>query len=675
MIQDIKLNRDLGYLRIGAAVPSLRIADVDFNIKSVIELIKQARIEGVQVLCFPEMAITGYTLGDLVQHQALLKKTENGLNTILAESNGNPMLIIVGMPLSVEQKVFNTAVAVNDGRILGAIPKTYLPNYKEFYDARWFESAIDAHTPLIELAGQTVPFGSDILFKLRGLPSTLIGAEICEDLWVPFAPHEYQAIAGASILFNLSASNEVLGKADWRRTLVTSESGRCLAAYCYVSSGVGESSNDMVFGGHVIIAENGLIIKESHRLQKDPQLIVSDLDVDRLDFDRRIAGTFQDASRNFKPFRIIESEIKDILPTNVFRQLDSHPFVPADLSRRTKVCREIFSMQIEALSKKLSGAKKKNLVLGVSGGLDSTLALLVAIRAVDSLGLPRTNVHTFTLPGFGTTNRTKNNITSLCKALGVSFTEVSITQSCSSQLKDLRHQGDENIVFENVQARYRTAFLFNKANELDAIALGTGDLTEVALGWSTFAGDQTSHYHINASIPKTLVRFLISWVADEELNTTQKILNDILDTPISPELLRPQKGEIAQKSEDIIGPVELADFFLYPFIRFGMRPGKILYLANETRKQGLFDEKYSLEDLYKWLKSFISRFFANQFKRTNIPEGPKIGSVSLSPRSDWRMPSDAEPALWLDDLDKMYEKLGTKISNHKTGQKRKTGNK
>jgi NAD+ synthase (glutamine-hydrolysing) len=659
LVQDIKLNRDLGYLRIAAAVPSLRIADVDFNLKTMVSLIKQASDEGVQVLCFPEMALTGYTLGDLVQHQVLLEKAEMVLKCILRKSSANQMLIIIGMPVQVEQKVFNCAVLVNKGHILGVIPKTFLPTYKEFYDSRWFESAMDIHSSNIELAGQSVPFGTDILIKIKDVPSALIGVEICEDLWVPFAPHEYQSVAGATILFNLSASNEVLGKADWRRTMVTSESGRCLAAYCYVSSGLGESSNDMVFGGHAIIAEDGLILKESQRFQKNPQLIISDIDLDHLAFDRRAGGTFQDSTRNYKSFRMIETAISDYTPVKLWRTLDPHPFVPADLSKRSHACQIIFSMQVGALSKKLSGAKKKHLVLGISGGLDSTLALLVAVRVMDFLGLPRTNVHTFTLPGFGTTDRTRNNATSLCKSLGVSFEEVDITHSCNAQFEDLGHNQNEDIVFENVQARYRTAFLFNKANELDAIMLGTGDLTEVALGWSTFAGDQISHYHINVSVPKTLVRFLIRWVAEEELARlpAQKLLNDILDTPISPELLRPENGEIAQKSEDIIGPVELADFYLYPFIRFGMKPGKILFLANETRKQGLFDGQYVLDDLYKWFRSFILRFFANQFKRTCMPEGPKIGSVSLSPRSDWRMPSDAEPSLWLDDLDEMYKKL------------------
>jgi NAD+ synthase (glutamine-hydrolysing) len=620
---------------------------------------QKAHQEGVQALCFPEMSLTGYTLGDLVQQQALLNKVEDGLRRVLDESIKYPMIVIVGMPLSVEQKIFNCAVVVNGGRILGVVPKTFLPNYKEFYDERWFESGNNAKSSTIELAGQQVSFGNDLLFKIKGLSSAILGVEICEDLWVPFAPHEHQSIGGANILFNLSASNEVLGKDDWRRILICSESGRCLAAYCYVSSSIGESSNDIIFGGHAAIAEDGVILDESPRLCHDAQLIISDVGYERLTFDRQLGNSFQEATNDSRPFRIIETEIDDVTATKIWRDVDPHPFVPADPSRRAERCRDIFSMQVGALAKKLTGAKKQKIVLGISGGLDSTLALLVAAKTMDFLSLPRTNLYAYTLPGFGTTRRTRNNATRLCEALGVSFREVNITRTCESQLKDLSHNGNEDVVFENVQARYRTAFLFNKANELDSIMLGTGDLTEVALGWSTFAGDQVSHYHINVSVPKTLVRFLISWVGDEELCNTsaQKILYDILKTPISPELLRPVKGRIIQKSEDIIGPVELADFFLYPFIRFGMRPGKILFLANEVSRKGLFDGKYSLDDLNKWLKSFITRFFANQFKRTCLPEGPKIGSVSLSPRGDWRMPSDAEPRLWLEDLEKMYQKL------------------
>ena len=668
MGQGVQLSKDLGFLRIGGAIPVLRVADVDFNVETMIENLREASSQGVQVLIFPEMAVTGYTIGDLVQHQALLLKAEKGLSDILHESTDIPIVVILGMPLYAEQKVFNCAVVVNAGRVLGVIPKTHLPTYKEFYEDRWFASSTDAHSDSIELLGQRVPFGADILFRLRGIASAIIGVEICEDLWVPLSPHEYQSLAGATVLVNLSASNEVIGKSDWRRTMVSSESGRCIAGYCYVSAGMGESSNDVVFGGHAVIAENGTILRESDRLSPNSQLLLSDIDLERLVHDRRVTTSFRNTSREPRVFRIVEAEVADPVPGRLWRTIDPHPFVPSDSTRRAERCREIFSMQVAALGKKLTGAEKSHIVLGVSGGLDSTLALLVAAKTLDLLGLPRSNVHAYTLPGFGTTRRTKTNASALCRALGASYGQVNITRSCRSQLRDLGHDGREDVVFENVQARYRTEFFFNKANELDGIALGTGDLTEVALGWCTFAGDHISHYHANVSVPKTLVRYLVRWVADEELSGSpaQNVLYDILETPISPELRRPENGEIAQKTEEIIGPVELADFYLYFFIRFGMRPGKILYLANEARKQGLFEGQYTLDDLRRWLQSLIERFFGNQFKRTCLPEGPKIGSVSLSPRGDWRMPSDAEPALWLEDLEAMYLRL-REVAESKSG--------
>lgn len=658
-MSDVQLSRDLGFLRIGAVVPELRVANVDFNVAAIIELLKKAREEGVQIVSFPEMSLTGYTLGDLIQQQALLLKAERGLRDILNECSQSAMVVVVGMPLSVEQKIFNCAIVLSSGRILGVIPKTFLPSYKEFYEDRWFSPSTDARLSTIELAGQQVPFGTDILFELRGTTSAIIGIEICEDLWIPLSLHEYQAMAGATILLNLSASNEVLGKSDWRRTMIASESGRCIAAYCYASSGIGESSNDIIYGGHAIIAENGAILQESNRLSSGSQLVISDIDLGRLAHDRRTVTSFHDISMQPEAFRVIETKIQDLIPSKLYRTLDPQPFVPADPDRRAERCKEIFSMQVASLAKKLSGADTSHVVLGVSGGLDSTLALLVAVKTMDFLGFPRSNVHAYTLPSFGTTRRTKTNATRLCQALGASFEQVDITRTCQSHLRDLGHGGQEDVVFENIQARYRTEFFFNKANELKGIALGTGDLTEVALGWCTFAGDHISHYHINVSVPKTLVRFLVRWVADEELadSKAQKVLYNILETPISPELLRPEKGKITQKSEEIIGPVELADFYLYPFIRFGMRPGRILYLANEVSKQGLFEEQYTLDDLYRWLKSFIERFFASQFKRQCFPEGPKVGSVSLSPRGDWRMPSDAESKLWIEDLEAMYVKL------------------
>jgi len=658
-VQKIFLNRDLGFLRIAAAVPELRVADVDFNVDAMLDMVKQARSKGVQVLAFPEMSITGYTIADLVQQQSLLAKAEEGLMRLAERSADGGMLIVAGLPMCIDQKIFNCAAVLNGGQALAVIPKTYLPSYKEFYENRWFVSSEDACSDIVHMRDRVVAFGANVLISLRGFPSAMIGVEICEDMWVPLAPHEYQSLAGATVLLNISASNEVLAKAEWRRSMVTSESGRCAAACCYVSTGMGESSNDVVFGGHTLIAENGSLLAESHIFERNTGLTISDIDVDRLVHDRVSLTSFRQSPGHIKPFRIIEAAVTDIPANSLVRTIDPHPFVPGDTDKRAQRCRDMFSMQVAALAKKLSGAHISRIVLGVSGGLDSTLALLVAVRTMDYLKLPVKNVTACTLPGFGTTRRTRDNATELCKALGVSFERVDITKTCKAHMDDLGHDGREDVVFENIQARYRTEFLFNRANGLNAILLGTGDLTEVALGWSTFSGDHMSHYDINVSVPKTLVRYLIRWVADEELagSPAQKILRDVLDTPISPELRRPVKGQIAQRSEDVIGPVELADFYLYPFVRFGTRPGKILFLANEARKQKLFDGRYTPEDLNRWLVNFIRRFFANQFKRTCLPEGPKIGSVSLSPRGDWRMPSDAEPALWLEDLEQMYLKL------------------
>lgn len=657
----MELSKDLGMLRLGAAVPDLRVADVKFNAARIIEMAARAGRDGVQVLIFPEMGITGYTIGDLVQQGALLFSAREALLRIAEETSREPMLIVLGTPLEFENKIFNCAVALGSGRILGIIPKTYLPTYKEYYEQRWFASSRQATVSSITLGGQNVPVGTDLLFALRGIPGAVVGIEVCEDLWGPLAPHEFQAAAGATILLNISASNELIGKADWRRTMIASESGRCSAAYCYTSAGIGESSNDIVFGGHVIIAENGTILRESQRLSLEAQLVVADIDLERLTGDRRMVTGFRENFGQTSRFRAIEVDVRDPAPAVLNYDIDPHPFVPRDPPRRAERCRDLFSMQVAGLAKKLTGSGLDRVVLGVSGGLDSTLALLVAVKTMDFLGLPRENVHASTLPGFGTTARTRRNATKLCRALGVTCELVDISRACEVQLRNLKHVGEEDIVFENVQARYRTAFLFNKANELRAIMLGTGDLTEAALGWATFGGDHISHYHVNASVPKTLVQYLVRWVADEELavSPARKALYDILATPISPELRRPLNGEIAQKSEEIVGPVELADFYLYPFIRFGMRPGKILYLADQANTRGLFEKSYTLDELYRWLRSFLERFFANQFKRTCLPEGPKIGTVSLSPRGDWRMPSEARATTWLEELETMYRRLKT----------------
>ena len=497
MYKFIGLTGDLGFLRIGTAVPELRVADVDFNVGKMLELARQAADEGVQVLAFPEMAITAYTIGDLVQQQALLTRVERSLGLLLDESINHNMIILAGLPLSVDGKIFNCAAVLYRGRVMGVVPKTYIPNYKEYYEERWFASGSDAATDHLDIFNTHVPFGADLLFAIQGMPAATFGIEICDDLWIPFSPHEYQAVMGATLLLNLSASNEILTKADWRRTLVAAESGRCAAAYCYVSVGIGESSNDLVFGGHSLIAENGNILKESQRLQPGAQLLIADIDLDRLAYERRAITSLQQPHSHSRPFRVVEIEMGDVSASKLHREIDPHPFVPRDPARRAERCRDIFAMQVAALAKKLTGSGLEHIVLGVSGGLDSTLALLVAARTMDFVGLPRENVHAFTLPGFGTTSRTKSNALSLCKALKVSYSQVSILRSCKAHMADLKHKGDEDVVFENVQARYRTEFLFNKANELNAIVLGTGDLTEVALGWCTFSGDHMSHYDAN----------------------------------------------------------------------------------------------------------------------------------------------------------------------------------
>lgn len=659
MASSVRLSRDLGLVRVGAGTPDLRVADVDANVEGIVRLARSAARAGVQVLVLPEMSVTGYTIGDLVLQKALLSAARDGLQTIAERTAALKLLVVLGLPLEVGDRAYNCAVAINGGRILGVVPKSYLPSYREFYETRWFSTGLETGTDSLELGEEQVPFGPDLLFSLNGIPGGVVGVEICEDLWMPLAPHEHQAIAGATLLVNLSASNDIIAKADWRRTMVVSESGRCMAAYCYVSCGPGESTIDVVFGGHTIIAENGSVLHESSRLLEGDSLAIADVDVERLVHDRRMTSSFRDAPRPPSAPRVIEATVHDPAAGRLRRPIDPHPFVPADPAARSRRCREIFSMQVGALAGKLQGAGLDRIVVGTSGGLDSTLAVLAAVKTADRLGIARSNIHAFSMPGFGTTARTRSNAARLCKALGVAFEEVSITGASRAHLRDLAHAGREDVVFENVQARYRTEFLFNKANALGGILLGTGDLTEVALGWCTFSGDQLSHYHVNVSVPKTLVQYLVRWVADEEVAGTpaQAVLYDVLDTPISPELLRPRRGKIAQETEKLIGPVELADFYLYPFIRWGTRPGKILYLADQVRAGGGFDRKYSLDDLHHWLRAFIRRFFANQFKRTCMPEGPKIGSVSLSPRGDWRMPSEASPDLWLKDLESMHRRL------------------
>lgn len=646
--------RDLGFARIALAIPKIRVADCDFNADQIIELVQKAERQNVDVLLFPELCLTGYTAADLFQQETLLKKSSDALQRIIDAGENSNILIAVGMPIACDGQIFNCAVLIQGKSILGVIPKTYIPNYKEFYEERWFASARNATSREIDLLGQKVPFGTDLLFRAANFPEMVVGVEICEDLWVTIPPSSYQALAGATLLLNLSASNSIIGKADYRKNLVSDQSAKCIAAYAYCSCGVGESTTDVVFDGHAMIAENGTILAESERFSRSNQLIFRDIDFARLLFDRRKLTSNGDNVYELgnKKFRTIDFYLQAASADRPERVTPEHPFIPFDSSQRDRVCEEIFSIQVSGLAKRLEPAWLKKAVIGISGGSDSTLALLVAVKAFDELGLDRKNIFAYTMPGFATSERTRQNAIKLCRSLGVTLEEIDIKDGCLQQFKDIDHdEANQNVVFENVQARYRTMILFNKANQLGGLVLGTGDLSEIALGWCTFGGDHLSHYNVNASIPKTLIKYLISWVAETQVDEdTRLILQDILSTPVSPELTSEKEGKITQKTEDIIGPYELHDFFLYYLVRWGMSPKKILFLAEHA-----FDGKYSVQEIKKWLKLFIQRFFNNQWKRSCMPDGPKVGSVSLSPRGDWRMPSDAECIVWLEELQNKEE--------------------
>ncbi len=637
-----------GFVRVATAVPKMQVGNVDFNVTEIKKLATEATKREAAVISFPELCLTGYTLGDLFHQELVLKKALKALEDLKFFSINIPSLICVGLPLALEDKLFNVAALISNGKILGIVPKTYIPGYKEFYEERWFASGRDLKIEEINLFGEVVPIGTDMLFNISSEPKITLGIEICEDLWMPLPPSSFQALAGANVILNLSASNELVGKASYRRDLISQQSARGVVAYIYSSCGVHESTTDVVFSGHALIAENGSIIKESTRFQRISEIIYGDLDIAHLITDRQKSTSFgeglHETTKSFRLITPLNMRVPQI--TNLNKDIPKQPFVPQDKSKRNEVAREIFNIQSAGLAKRLEHAKINKIVLGLSGGLDSTLALLVAIKAFSDLGLKTQGIHTFSLPSFGTSKRTKNNAEKLAQALGCTFEEVNIEKGCQEQLALLKHSGQEDVTYENTQARYRTMFLMNKANQIEAIVLGTGDLSEIALGWCTFTGDQISHYHVNSGVPKTLVKYLIEWVSDQkEFIKARQILNSILATPISPELTKPKNGQIAQKTEEIIGPYELHDFFLYHFVRWGSEPKKILFLANYV-----FKNNYKPTEIKKWLTVFIKRFFNNQWKRSVMPDGPKVGSVSLSPRGDWRMPSDAEVALWIKEL-------------------------
>jgi NAD+ synthase (glutamine-hydrolysing) len=661
---------DHGFLRVAAAVPALRVADPGFNAERILALMARAESDGVAVLVFPELALTGYTCADLFQHLSLQKGAVEALAELTERgSDVFSGVAVVGLPLAVDDQLFNCAAVLHRGRVLGVVPKSYLPNYKEFYEQRWFTPAATALSREIALHGERVPFGTDVLFVDGEVDGLTVGVEICEDLWMPVPPSSVQALHGATVLVNLSASNETIGKAAYRRQLVQGQSGRCIAGYVYTSCGVMESTTDIVFGGHCLIAENGNLLAESKRFQRDETLLTADLDLDRLRGDRQRTGSFAVGrlyDSSLQSFRRLTFDLDRPAewPVRLLRDVDAHPFVPRGEDQLRERCEEIFQTQVAGLAKRLGHLGQPPVTLGISGGLDSTLALLVACKTMDALGTRRERIHAITLPGFGTTTRTRGNAHALMRHLGVTAREIDIRTLCleemralghkpfgidlegldvealNAQLRKLTAEKCNDLVFENVQARMRTSILMNTG-----FVIGTGDVSELALGWCTYNGDHMSMYNPNVSIPKTLVKFLVGWAADNEFaGEAQRILRDIVATEISPELLPAgADGKVAQATEGVIGPYELHDFFLYYFLRFGLLPDKILYLAGQAR----FDRPYTSEDLRRWLEVFIRRFFSNQFKRSCLPDGPKVGSISVSPRGDWRMPSDAQASVWL----------------------------
>ena len=648
---------EYGYVRIGTAVPRVRVANVSHNIQSMSTLACAGGEQQCDVLLFPELCITGYTCADLFQQTTLLSAAQEGLDSFLQETRGNPALIAAGLPVVRNGQLYNCAAVMHRGALLGIVPKTFIPGYKEYYEPRWFTSGDATGVGTVNICGRVVPFGADLLFQADADAAFCVGVEICEDLWAPIPPSCRLALGGAHILLNLSASNDLVGKAAYRNELVRQQSARCLAAYAYCSAGVGESSTDLVFGGQCSVAENGTVLVENERFRRREDLVTADVDVHFLEHERIRSVTFGQAVREYgaapPEFRRLAFASDDArpLPADLRRPLDPHPFVPAGAAALEGRCREIFAIQSNALATRLEHTGLKSVVLGLSGGLDSTLALLVVVEAFRDLDLELGGIHCYTLPGFGTSERTRGNVERLCRELDLPLESVDIREVCQLQLRDLGHSGaPEDVAYENVQARQRTQFLMNKANMLQGMVIGTGDLSELALGWCTYNGDHMSMYAVNAGVPKTLVRFIVRYVADHwaEQNAAD-VLHDIVDTPITPELLPPDKsGEIAQITEDVIGPYELQDFFLYNTVRCGFPPEKTYALANRA-----FADTYSATEIRRWQGVFYRRFFSQQFKRSCLPDGPKVGTVALSPRGDWRMPSDASVDEWLNRLERI----------------------
>jgi NAD+ synthase (glutamine-hydrolysing) len=640
-----------GYVKVAAAVPAVRVADVEYNVQQIETLIAQAEGRGVEIMVMPELCVTGYSCQDLFKQQALLDRAEQGVMLLLDFTRKLDIITIVGLPVVINGLLYNCAAVIQSGSLLGIVPKTYLPNYGEFYEKRWFASAQDLNPADIYFAGSPVHVTPEpqVFVTADGVK---FGTEICEDVWAPIPPSNNLALAGADIIMNLSASDELIGKHAYLKSLLAQQSARTISGYVYASCGFGESTQDTVYGGNALIFENGHLILEGSRFSFQPQLQVSQIDVEKLRAERRANTTFINAQRHSHAH---ETVCKVMAPKQfeLLREIDPHPFIPKT-ENMADSCEEILSIQVAGLSKRLYHISAQKAVIGISGGLDSTLALLVTVKAFDKLGLDRKGIIGITMPGFGTTDRTHNNAVKLMQTLGVTIREISIAKAVTQHFEDIGHNGKvHDITYENAQARERTQILMDVANQENAIVVGTGDLSELALGWATYNGDHMSMYGVNAGVPKTLIRHLVSYVAGEMATDT---LLDIVATPISPELIpADENGLIKQKTEDLVGPYELHDFFIYYFLRYGFSPSKIFMLAKKAfcspspveGREALYDE----ETIKKWLTVFCRRFFTQQFKRSCMPDGPKVGSVSLSPRGDWRMPSDASYASWVKECE------------------------
>ena len=639
-----------GFITVAAAIPSVKVADCDYNEKQLESLIAQAEGKGVEIIVFPELCITGYTCQDLFGQQLLLEEAEKAVLKLLDFTRSLDIIAIVGLPVICGDLLLNCAAVIQKGDLLSLIPKTYLPNYSEFYEKRWFASAQDLDDTDLPFAGKTMHVSAEpTLF--RTCDGVHFGVEICEDVWAPAPPSNHLALSGAELIFNLSASDELIGKHDYLKSVLAQQSARTMTGYVYSGCGYGESTQDVVYGGNAMIYENGKLLVEADRFSMEPQMMITQIDVEKLRTERRTNSTYVNAQHSYSA-KIINAHGIQPRDFQLIREIDAHPFIPKTADMKQS-CEEIFSIQVMGLAKRIEHTHSKKVIVGISGGLDSTLALLVCVKTFDKLKMDRKGIVGVTMPGFGTTDRTYNNAINLMKSLGITLMEISIAKAVTQHFKDIGHDAAvHDVTYENSQARERTQILMDLSNQLGGLVVGTGDLSELALGWATYNGDHMSMYGVNASVPKTLIQYLVRYVAEVERKEkddqkTYEILMDVVDTPISPELIpADENGNIKQKTEDLVGPYELHDFFLYYFLRFGFRPQKIFLLAQQAFK-GSYDDV----TIKKWLTTFLRRFFAQQFKRSCLPDGPKVGSVSLSPRGDWRMPTDASSAMWLKECE------------------------